>query len=195
MNKNTRQNLFIALTYSITLIGGMFLGYKFLKDQGYQLSRPGLQTSKNNNSSQKVNEIIHLIDRKYVDEVNTDSLNHLPIDSMLHQLDPHSMYLPPEKANEQMETLEGNFQGIGIEYYVLNDSLLVTNVVRSGPAYKAGIKPGDRILKIDSFVVSGKHLPREQMVGKIKGKKGTPVQLVVFRPGVKSSAYGKCKKK
>jgi carboxyl-terminal processing protease len=182
MNKNTRHNLFIALTYSVTLIGGMFLGYKFLRDQGYQLSRPGLQAS---NNKQKVKEIINLIDRNYVDEVNTDSLNHLPIDSMLHQLDPHSMYLPPEEANEQMESLEGNFQGIGIEYYVLNDSLLVTNVVKAGPAEKAGIKPGDRILKIDSFSVSGKHLPREQMIGKIKGKKGTPVQLVVFRPGVK----------
>ena len=180
MNKNTRKNLFIALTYSITLIGGMFLGYKFLRDQGYQLSRPGIKFSHN---TKKVDEIIHLIGRKYVDEVNTDSLNHLPIDSMLHQLDPHSMYLPPKEASEQMESLEGNFQGIGIEYYVLNDSLLITNVVKSGPADKAGIKAGDRILKIDDLSVSGKHLPRAEMIGKIKGKKGTPVQLLVLRPG------------
>jgi carboxyl-terminal processing protease len=180
MNKNTRQNLLIALTYSITLIGGMFLGYKFLRDQGYQLSKPAPLAL---NDSQKVTEIIHLIDKNYVDEVNTDSLNHLPIDSLLHQLDPHSMYLPPEEATEQMETLEGNFQGIGIEYYVLNDTLLVTNVVNSGPAYNSGIRAGDRILKIDSVVVSGKHLPRAQMIGKIKGKKGTPVQLLVMRPG------------
>ena len=158
----------------------MFLGYKFLRDQGYQLSRPGIKFSHN---TRKVDEIIHLIDRKYVDEVNMDSLNHLSIDSMLHQLDPHSMYLPPAEASEQMESLEGNFQGIGIEYYVLNDSLLVTNVVKSGPADKAGIKAGDRILKIDDLLVSGKHLPRAEMVGKIKGKKGTPVQLVVLRPG------------
>ena len=181
MNKYTRQNLLIALTYSVTLIGGMFLGYKFLKDQGYQISKPVVQVF---NNTDKVDEIIHLIDRNYVDEVNTDTLYHLPIDSILHQLDPHSMYLPPKEANEQMEMLEGNFQGIGIEYYVLNDTLLVTSVFRSGPAYNSGIKPGDRILKIDDFIVSGKHLPKEQMIGKIKGEKGTPVRLVVLRPGV-----------
>lgn len=183
MNKNTRQNLFIALTYSVTLIGGMFLGYKFLKDQSYTIEKPKSQRL---NRNAKVDEIIHLIDRKYVDEVNVDTLNHLPIDSLLHQLDPHSIYLPPDKANAQMETLEGNFQGIGIEYYVLNDTLLVTNVVRKGPAYLAGVKPGDKILKIDSFVVSGQHLPRPKMIGKIKGKNGTPVNLVLLRQGATS---------
>ncbi|WP_432713229.1 S41 family peptidase [Pedobacter sp.] len=181
MNRNTRHHLFIALTYSVTLIGGMFLGYKFLKDQGFQIVRPVVS---NLDNTHKVDEIIHLIDKNYVDEVNTTSLYNLPIDSILHQLDPHSMYLPPEEANEQMETLEGNFQGIGIEYYVLNDSLLVTSVVKAGPAYEAGIKPGDRIIKVDSVYVSGKKLPREKMVGRIKGKKGTPVELVVYRQGL-----------
>jgi carboxyl-terminal processing protease len=191
MNKNTRKNLLIALTYSITLIGGMFLGYKFLRDQGYQISKPGKLAY---HSNQKVDEIIHLIDRNYVDEVNTDTLSHLPIDSILHQLDPHSIYLPPEEATEQMETLEGNFHGIGIEYYVLNDSLLVTSVVKEGPAYQSGIKPGDRILKVDDFVVSGKNLPKAQMVGKIKGKKGTPVSLIIYRPATAKAISLKIKR-
>lgn len=180
MNKNTRKNLLTALTYSLTLVGGMFLGYKFLKDQGYGVSRPQRQVLTRN---AKVDEIIHLIDKKYVDDVNVDTLNHLPIDSLLHQLDPHSIYLPPEKATEQMESLEGNFEGIGIEYYILNDTLLVTSVVRAGPAYQAGVKPGDRILQIDSMVVSGKHLPKAAMIGRIKGKRGTPVKLILQRPG------------
>jgi carboxyl-terminal processing protease len=180
MNTNTRQNLLIALTYSVTLIGGMFLGYKFLKDQGYTVQK-NLQVADNN--SDKIDEILHLINRNYVDEVNTDSLNRLPIDSILHQLDPHSMYLPPAKANEQSEMLEGNFEGIGIEYYILNDTLLVTNVIKDGPAYAAGLKLGDKILKIDSIVVSGRQLRKDQMIGKIKGKKGTPVQLLLLRSG------------
>jgi carboxyl-terminal processing protease len=180
MNRNTRQNLLIALTYSVTLIGGMVLGYKFLKDQGYTIQR-NVQVA--NNNSEKIDEILHLINKNYVDEVNTDSLNRLPIDSILHQLDPHSMYLPPAKADEQSSMLEGNFEGIGIEYYILNDTLLVTNVIKDGPAYAAGLKLGDKILKIDSIVVSGKQLPREQIIGKIKGKKGTPVQLVVLKSG------------
>ncbi|RZL02268.1 MAG: PDZ domain-containing protein, partial [Pedobacter sp.] len=170
MKKTTRQNLIIALTYSFTLIGGMFLGYKFLKDQGYSFTRT---THIADNNSEKVDEIIHIINRKYVDEINADSLNHLPIDSLLHKLDPHSAYLPPQEANDLAETLGGNFAGVGVEYYILKDTLLVTNVIKDGPAYAAGLKQGDRILKIDTLFVSGKSLPREQMMGRIKGPKGT----------------------
>src|SRR6218665_2752975 len=102
MKKNTRYNVLIALTYSITLIGGMFFGYKFLKDQGYQFQKP-VQFADSN--AEKVDEIIHIINKNYVDEVNADSLTHLPIDSLLHQLDPHSMYLPPAKASQMTENL------------------------------------------------------------------------------------------
>lgn len=179
MKKNTRYNLLIALTYSVTLIGGMFFGYKFLKDQGFQFQRP-VQFA--NNNAEKVDEIIHIINKNYVDDINADSLHHLPIDSLLHQLDPHSMYLPPAKANEMAETLEGNFEGIGIEYYILNDTLLVTNVVKDGPAFMAGIRQGDKILKIDTVTVSGKALPREQMIGRIRGRKGTAVKLTIVHP-------------
>ncbi len=181
MKPTTRQNLLIALTYSVTLIGGMFLGYKFLKDQGFTFQR-NVQYADNN--AEKVDQIINLINRNYVDEINADTLSHDEIDSLLHQLDPHSIYLPPATASEQSELLDGSFDGIGIEYYVLKDTLLVTNVIKDGPAAGAGLKLGDKILKIDSVFVSGKHLPREQMIGKIKGRKGTPVQLLVLRPGV-----------
>lgn len=180
MKKNTRINVLIALTYSVTLIGGMFMGYKFLKDQGYQFQRP---VSYADNNAEKVDEIIHIINKKYVDDVNADSLNHLPIDSLLHRLDPHSVYLPPAKADKFAESMSGNFEGIGIEYYILKDTLLVTNVIKNGPAFQVGIRRGDKILKIDTIYVSGKALPRDQMIGKIKGKKGTPVQLTIVHPG------------
>jgi len=180
MKKNTRYNILIALTYSLTLIGGMFMGYRFLKDQGYEFHKVKLYAD---NNADKVNEIIHIINKNYVDDVNADSLNHLPIDSLLHKLDPHSIYLPPAKASEFEDNLGGNFDGIGIEYYILKDTLLVTDVIREGPAYMAGIRQGDKILKIDTIFVSGKALPREQMIGKIKGKKGTPVQLTIMHPG------------
>lgn len=181
MKPITRKNLLIALTYSVTLIGGMFLGYKFLKDQGFDFHR-NVQFADNN--SDKVDEIINLINRNYVDEIDADTLSHLQIDSLLHQLDPHSVYLPPTKLDEQSELLEGNFEGIGIEYYILKDTLLVTNVFKDGPAFQAGLKLGDKILKIDSVFVSGKHLAREKMIGRIKGKNGTPVQLVILHPGI-----------
>ncbi|WP_316786416.1 S41 family peptidase [Pedobacter frigiditerrae] len=180
MKKSTRFNILIALTYSVTLIGGMFLGYKFLKDQGFQINRDArLATTE----AQKVEDIIHIINKNYVDDVNADSLHHLPIDSLLHQLDPHSMYLPATKAFELEEALEGNFEGIGVEYYILNDTLLVTNVLKDGPAFFAGVKQGDKILRVDSAYVSGKSLPRSEMIGKIKGRRGTSVLISFLRPG------------
>lgn len=180
MKPTTRQNLLIALTYSVTLIGGMFLGYKFLKDQGFTMER-NVQFA--HNHADKVDQIINLINRNYVDEINADTLSRGEIDKLLHQLDPHSVYLPPATADEQMELLEGSFDGIGIEYYVLKDTLLVTHVIKDGPAAAAGLKLGDKILRIDSFFVSGQHLPREKMVGRIKGRKGTSVQLLVLHAG------------
>jgi carboxyl-terminal processing protease len=180
MKKSTRFNVFIALTYSVTLIGGMYLGYKFLKDQGFKIQKDERYA---NNSAQKVEDIIHIINKNYVDEINADSLQHLPIDSLLHQLDPHSMYLPANEAYEFSENLDGNFEGIGVEYYILNDTLLITNIIKDGPAFYAGLKQGDKIIKVDSIIVSGRALPRTEMMGKIKGRSGTPVQLTIVHAG------------
>ncbi len=183
MKKSTSLNLLIALAYCVTLIGGMYLGYRFLKDQGFQVQKDIRYA---NTEEAKVDDIIHIIKKKYVDDINADSLKHLPIDSLLHQLDPHSAYLPPTEAFELSEDLEGNFEGVGVEYYILNDTLLVTNVIKDGPAFSSGIRQGDKILKVDTTVVSGRSLPRSAMMGKIKGKKGTTVQLTILHPGTTS---------
>ncbi len=180
MKKSTSLNLLIALAYCVTLIGGMYLGYRFLKDQGFQVQKDIRYA---NTEEEKVDDIIHIIKKKYVDDINADSLKHLPIDSLLHQLDPHSAYLPPTEAFELSEALEGNFEGVGVEYYILNDTLLVTNVIKDGPAFSSGIRQGDKILKVDTTVVSGRSLPRSAMMGRIKGKKGTTVQLTILHPG------------
>jgi carboxyl-terminal processing protease len=180
MKKNTRYNLLIALSYSIVLIAGMILGIKFIKDQGFGVQRsPQLA----NTNSEKLDEILHIINKNYVDEINTDSLHNLPIDSVLHQLDPHSVYLPPTDAQDMTDNLEGNFEGVGIEYYMLNDTMMVTGVVKDGPAYQAGIKLGDKILSIDSTMVSGRQLPKDQLTGRFRGKSGTGVGVVLLHNG------------
>ena len=180
MKKNTRNNLLIALSYSIILIAGMFLGIKFIKDQGYGVERrPQLADS----GKEKIDEILHIINKNYVDEINTDSLYNMPIDSVLHQLDPHSVYLPPADAQTMTDNLEGNFEGVGVEYYMLNDTMMVTGVVKDGPAFQAGIKLGDKILSIDSTAVSGKNLPKEQLTGRFKGKAGSGVNVLLMHAG------------
>ncbi|WP_443945775.1 S41 family peptidase [Pedobacter sp. AW1-32] len=180
MKKNTRYNLLIALTYSIILIVGMVLGIKFIKDQGYGVQKsPQLAT----NSDEKLNEILHIINKNYVDEINTDSLHNLSIDSVLHQLDPHSVYLPPTDAQDMTDNLEGNFEGVGIEYYMLNDTMMVTGLVKDGPASQAGIKLGDKILAIDSTFVSGRKLEKSQLSGRFRGKSGTGVGVTLIHTG------------
>ncbi|PWS27528.1 S41 family peptidase [Pedobacter yonginense] len=181
MKKNTRNNLLISLSYSIILIAGMVLGIKFIKDQGYGVQK---NSKLADNNSEKLDEILHIINRNYVDDINTDSLQNLPIDSVLHQLDPHSVYLPPSDAQDMTDNLEGNFEGVGIEYYMLNDTMMVTGVVKDGPAYQAGIKLGDKILSIDSTYVSGRNLPKEQLTGRFKGKAGSGVSVLLTRAGL-----------
>lgn len=180
MKKNTRNNLFLALSYTVILIAGMYLGYRFLRSQGY-----AGDTNENLSQAQddKKNEILHIIGNKYVDDINTSKLNKMPIDSMLHQLDPHSAYLPPTDADDMGETLEGNFEGVGLEYYMLNDTMLVTGVVKGGPASVGGIKLGDKILRIDTAAVSGRELSKEQLYGRFRGKAGTGVSVLLLHQG------------
>lgn len=157
------------------------MGYKFLKDQGFEVKKRVVQA---NTETGKVEDIIQIIKQKYVDEVNPTKLKkNQPIDSLLNQLDPHSAYLPPTDAFELSEMLEGNFEGVGVEYYILNDTLLVTNAFKDGPAYSKGIRQGTKILKVDTVMVSGRSLPRSAMIGRIKGKKGTSVRLTVLHSG------------
>lgn len=180
MKKNTRTNLLLALSYSIILIAGMYLGFRFLKDQGYTVTKdPNLAYEQD----QKKNEILQIIDKKYVDDINTSKLKKLPIDSLLHELDPHSAYLPPADAEDMSNTLEGNFDGVGLEYYMLNDTMFVTGVVKDGPASMAGIKRGDKILQIDTAAVSGRKLSKDQLYGRFRGKSGTGVSVVLLHPG------------
>jgi carboxyl-terminal processing protease len=180
MKKNTRHSLLIASSYSAILILGMFLGYKFIKMQDFDLVKNRKFV---NNNTEKLDEILHIINKNYVDEINTDSMQNLPIDSVLHKLDPHSIYLPPADVKDLSEDLDGNFEGVGVEYYMLNDTMMVTGVVKDGPAYHAGIKLGDKILSIDSTIVSGKNLPKEKLSGRFKGKSGTGVNVLLIHDG------------
>lgn len=131
----------------------------------------------------KVNKILNLIQRNYVDKVAVDSLENLAIDEILTHLDPHSVYLPALEAKNQNENLEGNFDGIGIEYNVLNDTLFVTNVRKDGPSFKAGLLKGDRIVAVNGEIFSGKALLTENITGKLKGKRGSKVVVSVIRNG------------
>jgi carboxyl-terminal processing protease len=137
------------------------------------------------NSDDKLSKVIQLIRKNYVDSVNLDSLQNRTISELLQSLDPHSAYLPPVQANASKERLEGRFEGVGLEYHILRDTLHVTYVYPGGPSAKAGLQPGDRILKVDGENFFGTGLTPERVVTRFKGKQGSIVELAVRRFGSK----------
>lgn len=134
-----------------------------------------------NNSKNKLNQLIDFIDNEYVDDVNTDSIVNLTVDNILAKLDPHSVYIPPKEQAEVAENMKGNFVGIGINFYMYNDSVAVIKPVDNGPSAKAGIKAGDRILYADKTKLFGRKLPNDTLFSKLKGTVGSEVDITVYR--------------
>lgn len=134
-----------------------------------------------NNSRSKLNKLIDFIDNEYVDDINTDSIVNLTVDNILAQLDPHSVYIPPSDQLEVVESMKGNFVGIGVNFYMYNDSVAVIKPVENGPSAKAGIKAGDRILYADKTKLFGRKLPSDSLYSKLKGTVGSDIELTIYR--------------
>ena len=180
MGSLTKKNLWIAAGYSSVLIAGLILGPKFASENQNSKNGSFLSFGLSDRSS-KVEKVIRIINENYVDSVQLDTVQDMAIQEKLKNLDPHSAYLAPEDAQLLSDDLEGNFNGIGVEYYILNDTLLITSVKKGGPAFKAGIKHGDKILEINNKTVAGIRVTSGLIVGQIRGKRGSSVQLLVQR--------------
>ncbi|WP_124981813.1 S41 family peptidase [Nonlabens xiamenensis] len=128
----------------------------------------------------KLNRLIDLIDERYVDKVNTDSIVDVTVNEIMQNLDPHSVYIPSDEAEDIANSMRGDFVGIGIRFFVNEDSISVLRAIENGPSDRAGIKGGDKILYVD-----GKPLYGENKVSTdvLKGEKGSKVILGVLRPG------------
>jgi carboxyl-terminal processing protease len=129
----------------------------------------------------KFNDVLSIVQKNYVDDVNTEKLVEAAINGMLNQLDPHSIYLPAEKQKSEEEKFSGNYEGIGIEFDVLRDTITVISPISGGPSAALGILAGDRIVKIDDKNAVG--ISRDDVPKKLKGPKGTIVKVTVVRTG------------
>ncbi len=137
--------------------------------------------SASDNHRNKLNKLIDFIDNEYVDKVNTDSIVDLAASNILDKLDPHSVYVPKSEQTQLAETMRGDFVGIGVNFYMLNDTIAVVNSVVGGPSEKAGIKSGDRILYANKEKLFGRQLTSEDLFSRLKGEKGTDVSLTIYR--------------
>ena len=182
MKNTTSKKIQLFLWFAIALAFGIIIGLgqsgtNFPFGQNKLL---GLLAGNNN----KVNNILDLVKDKYVDAVDVDSMEGLAVNQILGSLDPHTVYLPPDDARHQNENLEGNFDGIGIEYFLLKDTIFVTDVRPYGPAEKAGLKRGDKIVAVNNQYFKQNSLSSDSVVNKLRGKKGSEVSVTLLRNGI-----------
>ena len=129
----------------------------------------------------KLNLILQTVDENYVDTVDRKKVTDAAVSAALAALDPHSVYMPPQKLTETEEDLAGNFSGIGIQFNVPNDTAIVIEVIPGGPAEKIGMQAGDRLLRVDTTGIAGVGFPQDSMVRRMKGPSGTKVTVTVMR--------------
>jgi carboxyl-terminal processing protease len=153
----------------VVLVFGVFLGTRMNGGKDIQVAQ-----------QKKMLEAYGLMKEFYVDKVDSDSLAGAGIQGMAEYLDPHTVYLEPEKVSFSQAEFDGNFDGIGIEFDVISDTLLVVTPLSGGPSASVGISPGDRIIAIDSASAVG--ITQQEVLRKLRGKRGTKVRLKVFRP-------------
>ena len=178
MNQNKKIAVYLPIAFAFVLIAGMWLGSLIT---GKQISNPSVFTFGNTNFS-KVDDVIEYITDNYVDSVQIDELETFAIDGMLHDLDPHSQYIPADEVKEVNDPLMGSFEGIGISFRIEKDTITVINPIAGGPSEKVGLMAGDRIVKINDTLAVG--FTNAQAIKKLKGPKGTKVKVSVFRRGV-----------
>lgn len=183
MREKTKKNLLESAAYAGALFIGLLLGQNYM-DENHNSSSTSLLPLGMTDKTGKVQRMIDLIATNYVDSVNVDEIQELAIDQIIDQLDPHSSYLKPSEARMQQETLEGSFEGIGVEYYRLNDTLLAVGLIANGPAQQAGLRVGDKLITVNGEAIAGVGASDKEIEGKIRGRRGSVLELGIQRDGV-----------
>ena len=169
-------NKYFPLLLGIAIAIGIFIGGKL----NFTDSSDRLFTS--NSKKDKLNRLIDYIDYEYVDDVNTDSIVDVTVNSILDNLDPHSTYIPSENLEQIAENMKGDFVGIGVSFYTYKDTVTIIRPLEGGPSIKAGLKGGDRIVEANGEEIFGEQWSNESVVNKLKGEKGSNVKLKIYRP-------------
>lgn len=168
-----KRNSFTPILFIIIFLLGIWLG-NLLSKRGSLVS---------SSRADKISYILNLIDKEYVDKVNKDTLSDKAIVGLLNELDPHSVYLTADVVKQENESLEGHFYGIGVQFRVSGDSIIVVRTIKGGPSDKVGILAGDRILKVNGKAFH--NLTNDTVLHYLKGEKNSKVRLSVYRKGVK----------
>lgn len=182
MYRNSRLAILLPILLAAAVVLGLLLGRYLgrntpeaqLRNLVEQLTHP----------TNKLAYTLSLIETEYVDSVSMDSLSEQVIPLLMEELDPHSVYIPKSEMEAVNEPLQGEFDGIGVVFNMAPDTVIVLNVIPSGPSDKAGVKAGDRIIRINDSLVAGQKIPNNEIVKRLRGKRGTQVKLSLERQGI-----------
>ena len=152
---------------------------------GYQLFRHMAWRNRPTNvgGSSSVQQVLDLVKMKYVDSIGLDSIELASLDAITKSLDPHSVFIPASEISEVEADLTGNFSGIGVEYQMMQDTVVVVNVVEKGPAATAGLLSGDAIIAVNDSIIAGQKITGVRLRSLLRGKRGTTVKVTLLRDG------------
>lgn len=171
-----KLQVWLPLLFAIVMMVGMLIGFRLrgnIRPTGFFKTR----------EPSTVEEVMDLVNKKYVDTVAADTLGNNAIDGMLSRLDPHSLYIPAVELSEVNEDLQGNFEGIGVEFQIFDDTVNIMNVLAGGPSDKAGLKVGDKFIKVDTAVVAGNGVTNEKIRKMLRGSGASKVTISLLRAG------------
>lgn len=174
-NKNRYMPIMLAVSIVVGIMIGTFYANHF----------SGNRLNIINSGSNRLNNLLHIIDDQYVDKVNLDSLVEKAIPQILAELDPHSVYMSAKDVQATNDDLKGSFSGVGIEFVIREDTIHVQAVIKNGPAERAGLLAGDKIVTIDDSTFVGKEVTNQEAMRRLKGPKDTKVKIGVMRYGQK----------
>jgi carboxyl-terminal processing protease len=176
-NKNTKSQIRLPLVLCLGLAGGIIIGSSLNSSKG--------GPKEIGDEVQKFREVLSLVQNEYVDEAKTEELVEEAIEHLLTKLDPHSSYIPATDREAASEDLRGNFEGIGIEFNIFQDTLVVVSPLSGGPSEQVGLHSGDRIIKVDDKKIAGIGINSSDVYKYLKGPKGSEVALEIIRHGTK----------
>ena len=174
---NKINKIYLPILFAVVLVTGIFLG-KALNRNPHQNYAHLYQTN------DKLGRIIDYIETRYVDTISRSNLEESAIPAILDELDPHSIYISAEEMKNVSEDMRGNFEGIGVVFNHQTDTSIIISVITGGPSDKVGVLAGDRIIRVNDSLIAGQKMPSNDVVGMLKGEKGTKVKVSLERKNV-----------
>ncbi len=180
-NTPQRLNIWLPLFFALIMVLGMIIGARLNSAQVTRYLNSEDSPLTNKSEPGRLEELIRYVEARYVDEVDSEKMVEKAINNLLNELDPHSNYISSDQLREVNEVLEGNFEGIGVEFLIVEDTIMVVSPIAGGPSEAVGIMPGDKIVEIEDSLVAGIGVEVRDVVELLRGDKGSKVNIGIRR--------------